>query len=1156
MKQYTVIITEKPDAMNKIAQSLADDKPKKIEKGGFHWFELKRGKENLIVTCAVGHLFVLDTVKKKGGWTYPVFDVHWIPSHVKKGHEFSKKYFEVLAEAVKKGKNFIVATDYDTEGAVIGFNVLKMLANKEDAKRMKFSVDGEEDLLIYNDSHTKLVKIGDFVDRCLEENSKGSMKIDDYEVADISHLGMKTLSLNTNTFATEEKLITKAIRHKLGEEKIKEITLESGRKIRVTDGHSLFVFRNRKIFSVPSNELKKDDYIVAPLTLPVKNKIKEMATNVKPTKRSGMWHLPQKLKVTRELARLFGYYISKGHCARRHMCLSFGHHEKKLVKDASYCIKKIFGRKPIIRKEKTCINVIFGGQAAINFFDKELKIGRLSYEKSIPQIIFNIDESLQLEFVKALLEGDGRVSGYGIMLNTSSKRLQSQFLYLLLQLGIYAGAVTTTLHKGPDNKRRKQKVYRVYVQNKEELEKLSTILPSWVKKCSIYRSRRKKTLRENVKEVYTAIPMEPLALNFSNRKDKIGRQSLERELSKLDPKTREVCNKIINSNLVFLRVKSIREVKSTNGYVYDVSVENNENFVCGLGGVFAHNSTMTKDELIESFEKANKHLDFGQVEAGLTRHFLDFYWGINLTRALTLALKNAAEKGFTILSTGRVQGPTLAMLFEKEQEIKKFKPTPFWQLELHIKLDGKEIIANYIEEKIWKKDVAEKVLESSKGKDAIVENIKKREYKQSPPVPFNTTDLQAEAYAQFKYSPTQTLSIAESLYQAGYISYPRSSSQKLPANIGYEKILKALAKLKSYEKFVQELLQKKLKPKEGAREDPAHPAVYPTFEIADLKKLTAQQKKLYDLIIRRFLSVFAEEALRESNTVTLDVNGNKFVIVGKRTLNPGWTKIYEPYMSTEELILPELKVGDKVKVLKLEMLDKETQPPGRFSQGSILKEMEKRNLGTRATRAEILKTLYDRRYIIGQSIKVTKLGEVVTEALKENSPRILSEEMTRKFEEEIDLVMNGKKEREKVLEEAKKVLVEILKDFKKSEKKIGKKLLEGLQQARKEERHLGNCPICKTGEMRIIYSRKTRKRFAGCSNYPKCKTGFPLPQFGMIVPLGKLCDKCQHPMIQVNRKGARPYRMCINHKCVTKESWGKNKKPSEKVVARVGVKPK
>ncbi|MFH8121118.1 MAG: DNA topoisomerase I, partial [Candidatus Aenigmatarchaeota archaeon] len=444
-------------------------------------------------------------------------------------------------------------------------------------------------------------------------------------------------------------------------------------------------------------------------------------------------------------------------------------------------------------------------------------------------------------------------------------------------------------------------------------------------------------------------------------------------------------------------------------------------------------------------------------------------------------------------------------------------------------------------DKFWKKEEVDKVLNECKGKDALVKDVKKREYKQKPPFPFNTTDLQAEAYACFKFSPTQTLQIAESLYQQGFISYPRSSSQKLPPVINYEKILKALASLKPYEKFAKELLEKeKLIPNEGPKEDPAHPAIYATHEVPDLSKLTPQQRKLYDLIVRRTLATFAEEALRESINAILAIGENKFIATGKRTIKPGWTEIYSPYLTFEEQILPELKVGQTVKVIKINLLSKQTQPPPRYTQGSIIKELEKRNLGTKATRAEILQTLYDRRYIVGKSIQVTKLGEVVAKTLKEFVPSIVSEELTRHFEEEMEQVFNGKKKREEVVEEARKVLTKILEEFKSKEERIGKKLLEGLMISRKEERKLGVCPNC-NGELRIVFSRSTGKRFVGCSNYPKCKTGYPLPLDGQITSLNKNCEICGLPMIQVWRKGKRPFRMCINPNCKTKESWDKNK---------------
>src|SRR3990167_1979284 len=241
-------------------------------------------------------------------------------------------------------------------------------------------------------------------------------------------------------------------------------------------------------------------------------------------------------------------------------------------------------------------------------------------------------------------------------------------------------------------------------------------------------------------------------------------------------------------------------------------------------------STMTKAELTESFknmEKLNKNL----IEAGLARHYLDWYWGINLTIALTLAIKNHAKR-FRILSTGRVQGPTLHMLAKHEKKIQAFKPKPFWLIETDVKIGKNKIRASYAKDKVWDKKEAEKVFnEIKKLNKAVVKDMKKKVLTQQPPKPFNTTSFLADVYRYFGYSPQQGLNIAESLYQGGLISYPRTASEKLPPDINYKKIISDISKQDKYTRDSQSLLSKKeLKPAEGARTDAAHPAIYPTGE--------------------------------------------------------------------------------------------------------------------------------------------------------------------------------------------------------------------------------------------------------------------------------------------------------------------------------------
>ena len=550
-------------------------------------------------------------------------------------------------------------------------------------------------------------------------------------------------------------------------------------------------------------------------------------------------------------------------------------------------------------------------------------------------------------------------------------------------------------------------------------------------------------------------------------------------------------------------------------------------------------STMTKEELIDSYNHAAKSLNKNLIESGLARHYLDWYWGINLTRALTLSIK-AANKRFRILSTGRVQGPVLHMLAKHEKKIKVFKSTPFWEIELSVQIEKNMLKAFHVKDKFWNKNEAEKVLKNSNTKTAIVKDIKKKIISQAPPKPYNTTSLLADIYRYFGYSPTQGMSIAESLYQAGIISYPRTSSEKLPKDINYKKIIMQLGKQDKFKKDADFLLGKKeLKPEEGSKIDQAHPAVYPT---GTYKKMGDKQLKVYELVVRRFLACFGDPAKRESQKITLDVNGELFTLSGIKTIEAGWTDLYGRFSKRDEIILPDIKIGDKIPIKKAEMLSKETQPPARYSQGSVLKEMENQGLGTKATRAQILQILYNRGYLVGRSIEVTELGMSLADVLEKNVPDVISEKLTRHFEEECDEIEQGKIDKESVLEEAKKKLVKISAGIKKKEAKIGEELTKAVIAAQDRQNILGKCIKC-DGILKVHKNWMTKKRFVGCSGYKKgCRVGFPLPMMGLILSTEKICEECKTPIIQVSREGGRPFRMCLDPLCPTKKDWlDKNK---------------
>ncbi|OGJ19033.1 DNA topoisomerase I, partial [Candidatus Pacearchaeota archaeon RBG_13_36_9] len=398
-------------------------------------------------------------------------------------------------------------------------------------------------------------------------------------------------------------------------------------------------------------------------------------------------------------------------------------------------------------------------------------------------------------------------------------------------------------------------------------------------------------------------------------------------------------------------------------------------------------STLTSSELQESYKNVLPDIDYGQAYAGETRHKLDWLYGINLSRALMEAIKKTGS--FKILSIGRVQGPALHLIVEKEKAIQNFKSEPFWQVFLLVK-NSHQIEVKFPKD-ITKKEELDK-FKTLKGKEAIAVTTKSQE-KIPPPSPFDLTTLQTEAYKFHGLNPSRTLALAQQLYLAGLISYPRTSSQKLPASIQYKDILKKLSK--NYKNFTD--YAKKEKPVEGSKSDPAHPSIYPT---GDYKELSLEEKKVYELIVKRFISCFCEPAALEGKKIEVTVEGMKFTTKGTKIIEKGWMNVYPAKI--QETDLPDL--NGAVKVLEVKIEEKMTQPPKRYTPASIIRELEKRSLGTKATRAAIVETLFDRGYVKERSIEATKLGISLIESLEKHSPIIIDEKLTRDFEKQMESI--------------------------------------------------------------------------------------------------------------------------------------------------------
>ncbi len=535
-------------------------------------------------------------------------------------------------------------------------------------------------------------------------------------------------------------------------------------------------------------------------------------------------------------------------------------------------------------------------------------------------------------------------------------------------------------------------------------------------------------------------------------------------------------------------------------------------------------STTTSKDLKEAYANLMP-IDIDNFYAGEARHMLDWLWGINLSRALSSAFAMAGNN--KPLSIGRVQGPILALLSKREKEIMAFVPKPFWKLSATIK--GTKF-AN-VRGEIFDSAEADKALEETKSNKGIVKKVEVRKEEIWPMPPFDLTTLQLEASRVFRMDPTRTLAIAQALYEHSYISYPRTASQKLPFSLGLKGIIEQLSKNSEYESIAKELIEKgRFKPREGKKEDEAHPAIFPTG--TQPKGLSDEEKKVYDLVTRRFLSCFGEPAEVEVKSIEVDFGKERYTAKAAKVAKQGWLSFY-PFSKIDEGSMPELAEGDEVEASSVSKEEGKTKPPNRYTKATLIAELEKRGLGTKATRAAIIDTLFKREYITGSSIMVTKFGLNVFEALKENCAMIIDEATTRKLEEDMEGISKRQKTEQEIIEEGKALLLEALKMFDKNKEKIARLLKEGFDDSAVG---FGSCPKC--GGKLVLRKSKAGKIFIGCSNYPKCTNTYPLPQNATIKPTGKICPYCHTPIVKVFRKGKRPYEMDLDPNCISRKEWG------------------
>ncbi|MFB6171897.1 MAG: DNA topoisomerase I [Haloarculaceae archaeon] len=516
-------------------------------------------------------------------------------------------------------------------------------------------------------------------------------------------------------------------------------------------------------------------------------------------------------------------------------------------------------------------------------------------------------------------------------------------------------------------------------------------------------------------------------------------------------------------------------------------------------------SSITEREVKEAFANPDD-LDFDLAAAGEARQIIDLVWGAALTRFLSLS---ARQLGDDFISVGRVQSPTLRLIVEREREIEAFEPEDYWELyaALAEANAGDAFEAQYFyegedgteQERVWQADRAEEVHAVLSGAEtATVEEVRRRTRTDEPPAPFNTTQF-IRAAGSLGYSAQRAMSVAEELYTAGYITYPRTDNTVYPDDLDPSALLDAFVDHPPFDEDARSLLaSESIEPTAGEDETTDHPPIHPTGEIPPRQDLDDAEWEVYELVVRRFFATVAEPAEWAHLRVVADADGAKLKANGKRLLEPGYHAVY-PYLSTNENYVPELDEGDVLDVDDVRLEEKETQPPRRRGQSRLIELMADLGIGTKSTRHETLQKLYDRGYIEGDPPRPTKLAMAVVEAAEQFADRIVSEEMTSQLEADMAAIAEGEATLEEVTDESREMLETIFDELHDSREAIGDHLRESL----KADKTLGPCPEC--GEDLLVRRSRRGSYFVGCDGYPDCEYTLPLPNQGQPTVLDERC---------------------------------------------------
>ncbi|HIQ24968.1 MAG TPA: type I DNA topoisomerase [Persephonella sp.] len=488
------------------------------------------------------------------------------------------------------------------------------------------------------------------------------------------------------------------------------------------------------------------------------------------------------------------------------------------------------------------------------------------------------------------------------------------------------------------------------------------------------------------------------------------------------------------------------------------------------------------------FEKTN----FGLFNAFLGRRVGDRIVGYTLS---PIASKEIGGR----FSVGRVQSPAVRLIVEREREIQNFKPTTYYVLTALLEKDKKQFEITYEKQKIEKKEEAQKIFDDiSKENFAITKEITQKEVKQKPKPPFTTSTLQQTASSKLRFSPEKTMMLAQDLFENGLITYHRTDSVRISQE--------AIKNIREFIKanFGKEYLPSRARSyKSKNTQADAHEAIRITHfvdlnkqkQLIQEKGLSEDHFKLLKLIYERTIASQMSDAIYNRTTVVFDIAGYNFKVTGSILKFEGFKKLYlDEEENTEEKILPPLEKGEKVKKVNQKLEEKQTKPPPRYSEGSLVKKLEELGIGRPSTYATIIKTIKDRGYVLkeGGSLKPTQSAFELIDYLDSHYKWVIDYDFTRKMEEFLDYVEQNKKDWKEFVKE----LYE--KSTNREKSKISRKMLKyALDLAEKHGKDISNILNNPEELSKFIDQHKETKPSEKQIAYAKSlaeKTGLKLPE--------------------------------------------------------------